>query len=222
MPKRKSAPKPAAQAKKLRDRQTRTEVVNQELQAEPDAELEPPVVDDVRVQTPGSILRSDPVIPSDLATFITDTVTKAVDQAMDNQAAAISAPPIGNIPLINNPSLEDNFGIISLPNQVDYSNQMANMLPVMTGNQGGGEYAPMSNALPLDLRVPQSVKEKIWANKYVDFRTLINPDHWEQYSITMSSGVSGPKLCLQPKKDHKTLSMDFWHSAFTIYICLYM
>ena len=88
MPKRKPEPTSAVQARKSRRKST-DEVVIQERQAKTDAELNPTpppplaLEGDVGSQIPGSsIPRSDPVIPTDLAKLITDTVTKAIDQVI--------------------------------------------------------------------------------------------------------------------------------------------
>ena len=83
----------------------------------------------------------------------------------------------------------------------------------------------VSSSLPLDARVPDKIKAKIWNEEYIDFGTLIaNPELVNKYSVTVSNAESGsmPSLCLEPvSKPKKITTIEAWSSCFLIFVGIY-
>ncbi len=42
---------------------------------------------------------------------------------------------------------------------------------------------PINVPIPLDEKIPQAVKENIWAKQYVELASLVDPDQWEQDAV---------------------------------------
>lgn len=81
---------------------------------------------------------------------------------------------------------------------------------------------PLSAGLPLDARIPASLKQKIWANDYVDLAILLTPADRDHFNISMSTGSGDPALCLIPKKQAKINSIEMWNTAFNIYMSVFL
>ena len=83
----------------------------------------------------------------------------------------------------------------------------------------------VSSSLPLDVRVPDKIKAKIWNEEYIDFGTLIeNPELVNKYSVTVSNAESGsmPSLCLEPVSEPKKITtIEAWSSCFLIFVGIY-
>ena len=79
----------------------------------------------------------------------------------------------------------------------------------------------MFSHIPLDIKVPDSVKRKIWSNQFVPFSALLKNDA-EQFTLAFTSSDSGPALCLQPKKHAKIYDFDSWSSAFKVFSFVYL
>jgi len=80
----------------------------------------------------------------------------------------------------------------------------------------------ISSSLPLDARVSNKIRAKIWNGEYTDFGTLIaNPELENKYSVTVGNAESGsmPSLCLEPVSKPKTITtIDAWSSPFVIFV----
>ena len=83
----------------------------------------------------------------------------------------------------------------------------------------------VSSSLPLDARVSDKVRAKIWNNEYVDFGTLIaNPELENKYSVTVGHAESGsmPSLCLEPvSRPKKITTIEAWNGCFIIFVGVY-
>ena len=83
----------------------------------------------------------------------------------------------------------------------------------------------VSSSLPLDARVSDKIKAKIWNHEYIDFGTLIaNPVLENKFSITVGNAESGatPSLCLEPvSKPKQIASIEMWNSCFLIFVGVY-
>jgi len=79
--------------------------------------------------------------------------------------------------------------------------------------------------LPLDARVSDKIRAKIWNEKYIDFGTLTaNPELENTYSVTVNNAESGsmPSLCLEPaSKLKKITTINAWSSWFLIFVGVY-
>lgn len=83
----------------------------------------------------------------------------------------------------------------------------------------------VSSNLPLDARVSDKIRAKIWNEEYIDFGTLIaNPEIENKYSVTVNNAESGSmlSLCLEPaSKPKKITTIDAWSSCFLIFVGVY-
>lgn len=79
----------------------------------------------------------------------------------------------------------------------------------------------MSSSLPIDCRVTDKTKQKIWAHEYVDFGSLlINPTAPPRYKVSLDSQEA--QLTLEPaEKIRKITSIDTWLTAFHVFVGVY-
>jgi hypothetical protein len=80
--------------------------------------------------------------------------------------------------------------------------------------------------LPLDARVPDKIKEKIWREEFVDFGVLLsNPDPTARYKINVRPSDAGRPASLvleQTAKSSKQIkNINDWLSAFHIFVSIY-
>ena len=80
----------------------------------------------------------------------------------------------------------------------------------------------VASSIALDAVIPDSIKQKIWANEYVDLVQLLKPSDWGQYSLALTTGTGAPALCLQPKRKTTIVSIDQWCSAFNIFMTIFL
>ena len=82
-----------------------------------------------------------------------------------------------------------------------------------------------SVALPVDCRVTDKLKEKIWKDEYIDFGSLLaNPVHANRYQLAIQNPESGPlpSLCIEPvAKTKQITSIDSWLNCFHIFVGIY-
>lgn len=82
-----------------------------------------------------------------------------------------------------------------------------------------------SCSLPIDCKVSDRVRAKIWANEYIDFGVLLsNPMFENKFKIAVqtvdSSGA--PSLCLESaSKPRKIFTIDQWGSCFLVIVGVY-
>ena len=77
-----------------------------------------------------------------------------------------------------------------------------------------------SSALPVDVRVSEKIKTKIWANDYIDFGSLlVNPLFENKYQVTLKNPQGGlrPSLSLESVAKPKRInSIEVWDKAFRL------
>ena len=82
-----------------------------------------------------------------------------------------------------------------------------------------------SVSLPVDARLSEKIRAKIWKDEYVDFGSLLaNPVLVDQYQITINNSDSGltPSLCLEPLARHKKVTTtETWLSSFHVFVGAY-
>ena len=82
-----------------------------------------------------------------------------------------------------------------------------------------------SPSLPIDARVSDKLRSKIWNNEFIEFGVLLtNPIAESKYQVTISSSARGPvpSLCLEPvNKSRKILSIATWLSCFHVFVGMY-
>ena len=82
-----------------------------------------------------------------------------------------------------------------------------------------------SLSLPIDARVSEKLRAKIWNNEYFDFSALLsNPVFEDKYLVTISNSDKEriPPLCSEPVvKAKKHLSIETWLSCFHSFVRVY-
>ncbi|CAH3028687.1 unnamed protein product [Porites evermanni] len=82
-----------------------------------------------------------------------------------------------------------------------------------------------SVSLPVDARLSEKVRAKIWKDEYVDFGSLLaNPVLVDQYQITLNNSDSGftPSLCLESLAKHKEVTtIKTSLSSFHVFVGAY-
>ena len=164
---------------------------------------------------------SNPILPPEL---IDQLVTRVADEVSLRMASTTGVLPTADAvaevpftgPLVKGSSLvQDSITAVQQN---------------LTGETiGPGQPIPdqlfVSSSLPLDARVPDKIKAKIWNEEYIDFGTLIaNPELVNKYSVTVRNAESGsmPSLCLEPvSKPKKITTIEAWSSCFLIFVGIY-
>ncbi|XP_048580122.1 uncharacterized protein LOC125561066 [Nematostella vectensis] len=121
----------------------------------------------------------------------------------------------------------------SRPSEVIVEEAIAAARAAHTGQpamQGTGPAAMPGNlfsspSLPVDARVSDKLKAKIWQNEFVEFGLLLaNPILEGKYQLTLSASQNGamPALNVEPvSKTKKYLSIENWISCFHIFVGVY-
>ena len=81
-----------------------------------------------------------------------------------------------------------------------------------------------SSSLPLDARVSDKLKLKIWNNEYIELSSLLSSSVSEEcFKISVStSNQDAPSLFLEPSvKTKKINSFEIWLQAFHIFVGIY-
>lgn len=86
-------------------------------------------------------------------------------------------------------------------------------------SQKPSNYLSILDGIPLGALVPTKVKNKIWANDYVDLRSLLPNHEQDPFTLTVTSG----SINVQHNAKAKTpLSVHQWTDAFLIFTCIYL
>ena len=77
-----------------------------------------------------------------------------------------------------------------------------------------------SASLPLDARVSDKIKQRIWNNEYIDLSTLLAGSVTEnKYHLSIFNSSDSPSICLKPTTGTKRISsIDEWLQAFSQYL----
>ena len=115
---------------------------------------------------------------------------------------------------------------------INQQSQAGDILP-LSAYSGIGNVRPASvntlgNDAPIDIHVPQSVKEKIWNGQYVDMASLYR-DNATRILASADSGseltmaVERGRIVFRPATPHprKLDSIDKWSSAFHVFMAIY-
>lgn len=82
-----------------------------------------------------------------------------------------------------------------------------------------------SVSLPVDARLSDKFRTKIWSQEYVDFGSLLTNQVLDnQYQITVQNAASdtAPSLCIEPvTKPKKITSIEAWISSFHVSVGVY-
>ena len=77
----------------------------------------------------------------------------------------------------------------------------------------------LSDGIPLGATITNKIKTKIWANEYIDFRSLLHNQEEEPLSITISAGKID---VAQSVKRKQPLTINQWTDAFLVYASIYI
>ena len=82
-----------------------------------------------------------------------------------------------------------------------------------------------SVSLPVDARLSDKLRTKIWGQEYVDFGSLLTNQVLDnQYQITVQNTASdtAPSLCIEPvTKPKKITSIEAWINSFHVFVGVY-
>ena len=82
-----------------------------------------------------------------------------------------------------------------------------------------------SVGLPVDARVSEKLREKIWKDEFIDFGSLLaNPVLANRFQLTVHNAENGPlpSLCIELiSKSKKITSIESWLSSFHIFVGVY-
>ena len=80
-----------------------------------------------------------------------------------------------------------------------------------------------SSALPIDVRVPDKLRAKIWAQEYVDFGQLVtNPISDQGYRLAVKNDGQNPTVSLEPiSRNRKITTIESWVKSFHIFVGVY-
>ena len=90
-----------------------------------------------------------------------------------------------------------------------------------TPQVSGEDFGYQLPGRPIDMKISDKVKQKIWSHEYIDLYSLLDPDNLDKQSFTIVSNEGEP-LRLSNTKANKTFqNLGQWCSAFEIYITVY-
>ena len=78
-----------------------------------------------------------------------------------------------------------------------------------------------SSGLPIGTSVKDTLKQKIWAHKFVDLYDILYPSQSTSYTLGILDHSNQPHLNLTPNKK-RTLSEREWSQAFDIFLAVYI
>ena len=80
-------------------------------------------------------------------------------------------------------------------------------------------------SLPVNARVSEKLRGKIWKDEFIDFGCLLaNPVLANRFQLTVQNAASGPlpSLCIEPiAKNKKIISIESWLSSFHTFVGIY-
>ena len=83
-----------------------------------------------------------------------------------------------------------------------------------------------SASLPLDARVSDEIRAKIWAGEFIDLSLLLKPSLTQdsEYALSILGGVASPTIRVAPAKaKHSPIaSFETWSQAFQMYMSVYL
>jgi hypothetical protein len=75
-------------------------------------------------------------------------------------------------------------------------------------------------------QVPQSIKEKIWSNQYIELQNLLKKDLGQDSGFKQQIQVVNGELVISPAGNSSTSKLidkiEVWTDAFLIFICIYV
>jgi hypothetical protein len=123
--------------------------------------------------------------------------------------------------LVQEPQTESTSAEADMSDQVDQQLQ-DHLQFVMAEPEEGADQHFNSCCIPLDVNVSDKVKSQIWADQYVDFAKLNEPDVPGEFNLSLVPGGSGGQIKLTPSKNVTTIStVGQWAKAFHVFMSVY-
>ena len=90
-------------------------------------------------------------------------------------------------------------------------------------NAGQRQVTELTSGIPLGAHIPKRIKEKIWANEYIDLSALLptNVDN-DLWSVTFAPNTVTLQNQQNVPKPKSILSFYEWNEAFRIYMAIYI
>ncbi|XP_035664944.1 mucin-5AC-like [Branchiostoma floridae] len=179
------------------------------VHSQPTTSTTPAVTSTTPISSVTTALSVPPAISSTTQTVPAAVSALALPPAtLDLQRNALAAAILGN------------------PGHSSLLNPAANsFLPAGQGLGLAASTTTPSIHLPLDSGVSAPLKEKIWADKYLDLRQLLpNQNITPQYTVSLTDVDAAPILTLANRQvQNKTpLTLDQWTDAFLVYHYIYI
>ena len=174
------------------------------------------------------------------------THTLATENRQNDTVSAQLLPPLSTLPLNGEHAINDvnSSSLTNIPvhqspastvqpsssvqnNMYSLIDQLLMSQPVSlnSGTQSQfGRITDLSGGIPLGAHVPQKTKDKIWADDYIDLRSLLSTEvESDPWSITLAPST----IALQSNhsnSQHKKPPLSFheWTEAFHIYTAIYV
>ena len=176
-----------------------------------------------------------PGILDELVTRVADEVTRHLSPTNETSTTPINTSrpsDLSEMPLVSNPPPPDSG--VAVPGTSAATTGMAGALVLGPLNNtqaslSGESQVPTelfsSPSLPIDARVSEKLRAKIWNNEFFDFSSLLsNPVFEDRFQLTISNSdkEKTPSLCLEPVSNAKKhLSIETWLSCFHIFVGVY-
>ena len=173
------------------------------------------------------------LLPEDLVTTLVSSVTAAVTQQLSallpspsTALPGISPPSSSTYPTVESSSSAHATALVQGALDEAHSNISGQARPFTIPEQLLPNQPFNSASLPLDARVPDKIKEKIWREEFVDFGVLLsNPDPTARYEINVRPSDAGrpASLVLEPtaKSGKQIKNINDWLRAFHIFVSIY-
>ena len=170
-------------------------------------------------------------LPEDLISTLVSSVTTAITQQLSALLPYPSAAPATNsqsssttYPVVQSVSLDHAATLVQDALGDAHSTISSQPRPFNLTEQLPTQ--PFYSAsLPLDARVPDKIKEKIWREEFVDFGVLLsNPDPTARYERNVRPSPAGhpASLVLEPTAKSKQIrNLSDWLRAFQIFVSIY-
>ena len=176
------------------------------------------------------------------ASLIDQIVTRVADEVTRRLSPPVTPAPVGNLapssaglsaaPFLAPPTSPDAPAALGtslasslLPGSAPSTQQLlSGELPVVQPESRPTQVFT-SCSLPIDARVSDRLRAKIWKNELVDVASLAtNPvlENRFKLSVQSSDNSSAPSLCMEPLARVKPIqTIEAWMSAFHIFVAVY-
>ena len=137
-------------------------------------------------------------------------IGNTVQGNMVNQQVHANRQPINN--QVEHMGAEHAVGLI-VDQHID------NMVDEAMGTGEIGTIAQVGR--PLDLKVSDNLKQKIWANQYIDLNLLLDTTPTVNSALEVVSGQGEPLRLAPAKTPNKIMNLGQWCDAFLVFLTIY-